>query len=159
MSSARTIDLLAEDRRLEIDRESFVQCLLGLDAFLGDAIPSGSLHVAFITPETCSDLHGRFFGDQDITDVMTFPGDPEDGHAGDIAICPLVAHTESASRGLDFSAELTLYLVHACLHLGGWDDQDETQSAAMRLQEERCLNALRSQQRCLRASWKGDLTA
>lgn len=152
-SEMRPVDVVCDDPRLRISGESVQRCMELLDRILEGAIPKGSLHIAFVDAQTCSALHERFFGDPEITDVMTFPGDPEDGHAGDIAVCPEVAFTESASRHLPFAGELTLYLVHACLHLAGYDDRDETASVAMRKRETACLEALREREGWLEATW------
>lgn len=149
----RSVDLICEEPRLRISGESLNRCVALLDRLLHGALPAGSLHIAFVDGPTCSDLHARFFDDPEITDVMTFPGDPEDDHAGDIAICPLVAFTESEARHLPFAEELTLYLVHACLHLAGMDDLDETGRAAMRARETACLASLREADGWLEASW------
>lgn len=155
----RSVDLICEDPHLQICEASLRRCVGLLDSFLQGALPPGSLHVAFVTGDSCSDLHARFFDDPEITDVMTFPGDPDDEHAGDIAICPLVAHRESVSRHLPFAEELTLYLVHACLHLAGHDDLDEVDRASMRAQETACLAFLMERNGWLQATWNAPPSA
>ena len=113
----------------------------------------GGAHVGrpFVGEKECRRLHETFFQDPEVTDVMTFPGEEEDQHAGDIAICPAVA---AACSGSLFARELTLYLVHACLHLAGFRDQDEGSRRAMRRAEGIILSHLHRTGGILVAEWK-----
>jgi probable rRNA maturation factor len=113
------------------------------------------LEVAFVEAGECRRLHAEFFGDPGLTDVMTFPGDPADGHAGDIAICPAAAFAACRDSGLAFAAELTLYLVHAWLHLAGLDDQDPAGREEMRAAERRLMDHLDATAAILQADWGG----
>jgi probable rRNA maturation factor len=151
----RAVEVLVEDPRLRLAPGSAEACLRALDACAGLAVPPGSLAVAFVDPANCCRLHGEFFGDPEVTDVMTFPGDPEDGHAGDIAICPAVAAEACAGHGLSFAHELTLYLVHAWLHLAGLDDRDPAAAARMRAAEAGLMAHLRDAGSLLDAGWPG----
>jgi ssRNA-specific RNase YbeY (16S rRNA maturation enzyme) len=67
---------------MQLEEESVRELVDAIDAYEGYPIPAGSLEIAFVDVPTCCQLHSDFFGDQDITDVMTFPGDPDDQHAG-----------------------------------------------------------------------------
>lgn len=149
----RPVELLVSDPRLQIDEASLVRCVLAIDSHGGFPVPPGSLEVAFVDGESCCRLHQLFFGDPDITDVMTFPGDAEDAHAGDIAICPAVAGPAARLAGLPFNEELTLYLVHGCLHLAGLDDRTESDQRAMRSAEDQLMRHLRAAGALLDATW------
>ena len=133
---SRELDLTVLDDRLSLAGESVEASVRALEAHPGFRVPDGSLEIAFVDEETCSRLHGDFFGDPDTTDAMTFPGDPQDRHAGDIAICPAVAAHACLESGLPFHEELTLYLVHSWLHLAGLDDRDDRGRAEMRRAED-----------------------
>jgi len=150
----RTIGVLCQDERLRIDPGKVEDCLHALDRCSRFQVPDGSLEVAFVDLPTCCQLHGDFFGDPDPTDVMTFPGDPEDEHAGDIAICPAVAAEACTETGLPFAEELTLYLVHAWLHLAGLEDHDPEAIARMREGESALMAHLRQEAALLHASWQ-----
>jgi probable rRNA maturation factor len=154
MSNNRTIDVIVSDTRLHLEAELLRETITRIEEVLPHPLPIGSLVIDFVPPDTCSALHNQFFGDPEITDVMTFPGDPEDEHAGDIAICPEVAANASAIHQQSFSAELTLYLVHACLHLAGLDDQSDAASAQMRQAEWICMDHLMQQGALLKGSWQ-----
>ena len=150
----RTVELVVEDDRLHLCHQSLEACLACLEAFPGRAIPPGSLEVAFVDEPHSGQLHKDFFDDPEPTDVMTFPGDPEDGHAGDIAICPAVAASACGKSGLPFAEELTLYLVHSWLHLAGLRDSDDEEIREMRLAEDILMNLLRENGAILEATWE-----
>lgn len=149
----RSVETANLDPRLEMDSDSVTRCLRAIEAQGEYPVQEGSLEVAFVDEPECSRLHETFFGDPEITDVMTFPGEPEDDHAGDIAICPKVAMEAASETGLPFHEELTLYLVHAWLHLGGLDDRDAQGRRKMRKAEESLMRHLRENTAMLKAKW------
>ena len=152
---SRNVEVLILDQRLRIDEKSVGTCLMALAQLTQFTVPQGDLEVAFVDPSTCSRLHGDFFDDPDLTDVMTFPGDPEDGLAGNIAICPQIAAEACVESGLEFAAELTLYLVHSWLHLAGLEDHDDAARNEMRQAEEVCMDHLHSRRSHLDCHWEG----
>jgi probable rRNA maturation factor len=139
----RKTSLHVHDPSLRIDPESFHRCLALLDAFPAHRPPPGSVALACVDRAGSGSLHQQFFGDPDPTDVMTFPGDPDDGHAGDIAICAAIAEEAARERNLPFAEELTLYLVHGWLHLGGLDDRTARDRQVMREAEAAVMALLR----------------
>ena len=102
------------------------------------------LSAAFLTAPALSLLHGRFLADPSTTDVITFAGDPALGLAGEICVSAGAAARFAEKNGLDFSEELTLYLVHGWLHLAGHDDLEPSRRRAMRRAEARAIRILRS---------------
>lgn len=112
------------------------------DSVLGEP---GELSVAFLTDSELARLHGSFLDDPAATDVITFPGIPGTAVAGEICISADAAarqvRPDRAGR-LDFSRELTLYLVHGWLHLAGHDDRTPKPRRAMRRAEARAMAAL-----------------
>ena len=149
----RRIEVLNGEPGLELDGASVEACLLKLDQFVEFTVPVGSIEVAFVDTQTCCQLHEDFFGDPDPTDVMTFPGDPEDEHAGDIAVCPAIAAIAAGEIKLPFNEELTLYLVHAWLHLAGLDDNNAEARARMRSAEVLLMGRLRTSGKLIQCSW------
>ena len=108
--------------------------------------PSGELSFAFVTKEEIARIHGEFMNDPTPTDVITFPGDPEHRVAGDICVSPEVALEYAKANQLDFSEELTLYLVHGYLHLAGFDDIEDEDRKEMRKAEQVAMNLAKSLQ-------------
>ena len=98
--------------------------------------PAGELSIAFVSKEEIARLHDQFMNDPTPTDVITFPGEPDVDLAGEICVCSQVAQEYATKNKLDFSRELTLYLVHGYLHLAGFDDIEDEDRSEMRKAEE-----------------------
>jgi len=93
------------------------------------------------------------------TDVLSFPNtvyvpgefraneadiDPETGclHLGDIVISSERASEQAAEYGHDIIRETAYLVVHATLHMLGYDHEDAKEKEQMRRQEEQILDAL-----------------
>lgn len=140
--TARSIDVLFEDPALLADIHSIRQIVWAFDTSVPYQLPPGSVAIRFVSKDTCRELHSTFFGDPELTDVMTFPGDPEDFHAGDIAICPAFAWNVCREYHSSFPRELLLYLVHCLLHLAGFRDKSDNEIMEMRAAEQIAMELL-----------------
>jgi probable rRNA maturation factor len=118
--------------------------IAALDACQAFAAPPGELSVALLTDDAMMLLHAAWFDDPSTTDVITFEGDPDTGSAGEICVSVDVAHAYAQSRGLPFSEELALYIVHGYLHLCGYDDLQPEKKRQMRRAEAKAMHALRA---------------
>lgn len=119
--------------------------ILCLDAHadeIGAGAPPGELSVAFLPDADLAALHGRFLDDPTPTDVITFEGEPALGSAGEVCVSPDTAAAYARRHGRDFSAELTLYVVHGWLHLAGFDDLEPAKKRKMRRAEARAMAVL-----------------
>ena len=93
------------------------------------------------------------------TDVLSFPNavytpgafqaseadiDPETGclHLGDIVISSERAAAQAAEYGHDAARETAYLMVHATLHLMGYDHENPAQKEQMRMSEEQVLGVL-----------------
>lgn len=150
----RSVEVTNQENLLQLEAPSVSELVAALDEIDAYPVPAGSLDIAFVDIDTCCQLHADFFNDPEPTDVMTFPGDPQDDHSGDIAVCPKVAYDASAETGLPFNRELSLYIVHACLHLAGLKDDTPDNIATMREAESSLMNHLASRNAFLRCNWK-----
>ena len=142
--AANPIRLEANNR---FERLSFsIESLIALFEHLCSLRPShgltGELSVAFLDDAELLRIHAEFMEDHTVTDVITFPGDSEDGLVGEICVSVNRAEVEAAARGEPLARELTLYLVHGWLHLVGFNDVDNADRRAMRLAEEETMNAV-----------------
>jgi probable rRNA maturation factor len=148
----RPIAIRTLDAGLRIDRRAITRALRLLDGGAPGrpkarewALASrGELSVVFLPPAALARLHARFLSDPSETDVITFPGDPALGTAGEICISARAAARFAKKRKGDFSGELTLYLVHGWLHLAGYDDRKPKDRRAMRRAEARAMRFLRA---------------
>lgn len=149
----RSIEVSNREACLQLDESSVLELVKALDEVEQFEVPAGSIDIAFVDVETCCRLHADFFGDPDPTDVMTFPGESQDDHAGDIAVCPSVALDASKDTGLPFNRELSLYVVHAFLHLAGLKDDNPENISRMREAESLMMEHITSRNAFLRCNW------
>ena len=135
--------------RLRLDRRAVARVFHTLDANFSafrpspSAFPSGELSLVFLTDTALAQLHADFLADPSPTDVITFAGDAAQGTAGEICVSADAALRQAGTRR-DFSAELTLYLVHGWLHLAGFDDLQPAKKRRMRRAEARAMQLLRA---------------
>ncbi len=104
--------------------------------------PAGELSVVFLDDPGIGRIHGEFMDDPTPTDVITFPGDPDMGSAGEICVSIDHAYDFSYRKKIDFSRELTLYLAHGYLHLAGYDDLKPNLKRQMRAAEKKAVSWL-----------------
>ncbi len=85
------------------------------------------------------ELHGKYLNDPSPTDVITFSLDED---SVEIAVSVERAEREARSRGHAAKVELALYLVHAVLHVSGYDDLASEDRMRMRAAEREVLAKL-----------------
>jgi len=145
---SRDVAIANQHPRLRLNRRDVLRAIATLEAahpaIAPDRppLPSGELSLVFLTDPALAALHQDFLDDPTTTDVITFEGDPALGTAGEICVSADTASAYARAHRRDFSAELTLYLVHGWLHLVGYDDLQPAKKRAMRRAEARALRAL-----------------
>ena len=111
----------------------------------GRGVARRKVTLAFVDNAHIHRLNKRFLDHDEPTDVLTFPytgGEREEAgrRGGDRHE---VAQEYAADRGHDVKLELLLYVIHGCLHLCGYDGQDDAGAAAeMRAKEREYLAKL-----------------
>jgi probable rRNA maturation factor len=141
-------DVVIEDARWEaLDRLAAI----AIPAALRGAGLDGEYEVAILG---CDDarialLNAQFRGKDRPTNVLSWPSEerapgaaPQDPELGDIAIAFETCAREAAAQGKSFDAHVTHLLVHATLHLLGFDHETETEAQAMEAAEIRILRSL-----------------
>ena len=96
------------------------------------------LHAIFvwlISDRRISRLHLQFFGESSPTDVITF-------HHGEIFISVETARRNAREFGNSLMSEIKLTIVHALLHLHGFDDQTPTDLRRMKNTQEKILRSM-----------------
>lgn len=147
---ARVVEIANRHPRLRFKRAAVARIIALLDAHPVEiglkpaAIPAGELSLVFLTDPDLARLHDDFLEDPTTTDVITFEGDPQHGVAGEICVSADTAAAYAQEHGRDFSAELTLYVVHGWLHLAGHDDLVPAKKRAMRRAEGRAMRVLQT---------------
>ncbi len=99
--------------------------------------PAGEVNILVSTSEVIRALNRDFREIDEDTDVLTFPGDAENGNGlpdepiGEIAISLPYAKQQAALRRVSSNHELAFLAIHGALHLCGFDDQSERERAEM----------------------------
>jgi probable rRNA maturation factor len=91
--------------------------------------------VCLISDRRISRLHLQFFGDSAPTDVITF-------HDGEIFISVETARRNARGFGNSLMSEIKLCIVHALLHLHGFDDQTPADLRKMKNTQEKILRSM-----------------
>lgn len=85
-----------------------------------------SLGVRFAGDREMRRVNREFRGKDKTTDVLSFPGDPEDGgHLGDILISVPTARRQAEAAGHPVERELKVLLLHGILHCMGYDHETD----------------------------------
>lgn len=99
-----------------------------------------TLTYVFATDTLVTRLNRRYLGHDTLTDIITFDYSEESELSGDVFISiPRVRENARIYRQ-PFETELRRVIVHGLLHLLGYKDKTERQSAQMRRKEEACLS-------------------
>ena len=139
MNSQVTITSAQRDVAIYPFKRDFISIVQDLLKY--ENVPPTRVHISFLTDSETKRLHNQYFNDPSSTDCMTFPVDePEfaslpDGCLGEIVICPRTVIAESVFHKKSISYELKLYLVHALLHLVGYEDTTPAKRKKMKLRE------------------------
>ncbi len=98
-----------------------------------DGIPK-QLSVAFVGDESMRRIHERYYGEGGTTDVLAFPY--EDGSA-EVVLNPFQHRRQAKRGGHTLNEEVVENLIHALLHLAGYDHtQPEDGGEHLRRQKE-----------------------
>lgn len=110
---------------------------------------SVEVSVALVDDETIADLNARFRGKAGPTDVLSFsmdePPSTQPGETvllGEIVISVPRALAQAREYGHSFEREVAYLAVHGCLHLVGYDHEDEQARRVMREKEEAALQGV-----------------
>ncbi len=111
---------------VEVEEETAVE--LARRVLAGEGIEEGELGLHFVGPDEMRTLKGAHLGEDEVTDVLSFPLDGRDRlkpgpprQLGDAVLCPQVVG--GAWRGP---------LVHGLLHLVGYDHGAEMEAREAR---------------------------
>ena len=122
-------------------------------AFKGNSVHSASLKAVSeeegrrpvqISVIFCSDpylleINRKYLGHDYYTDIITFDYSEGDTISGDLFISVDTVRSNAEYYSADFKDELDRVIVHGVLHLIGYDDHTDEQSAEMRVRENHYL--------------------
>ena len=138
----RIVDIV--NRQKEIDLDSFFPLVPKLIAatLAVEKRQAEYIGVTFLSDRTMRRYHQKFFNDPSPTDCMSFPIDEGKDCLGDIFICPKVAQISAKKEKSSLEKELSLYIIHATLHLLGYDDIKKQDRQVMRRKEKAVFDFL-----------------
>ncbi|GAA4440613.1 rRNA maturation RNase YbeY [Bremerella cremea] len=141
MSSDYEVNLSNRQEEFNVPEALFVQAVS--QVFSGEGYPRGEVGIAIVDNQEIHDFNVRFLQHDYPTDVITFPMDDEDGFlSGEIMLSAQYAADEAQQHGWSVEEEMTLYVVHGCLHLAGYDDHEDDDRLEMRRLEQHYLEKL-----------------
>jgi probable rRNA maturation factor len=107
----------------------------------------GDASLIFTNNKTIQKLNSEYRNLDVATDVLSFPSEeinPETGvrYLGDVIISIEKAYSQSLQADKPFIDELTMLIVHGCLHLTGLDHATESDKKIMKTHQEFLLRKL-----------------
>ncbi|MEL6112830.1 MAG: rRNA maturation RNase YbeY [Pseudomonadota bacterium] len=103
---------------------------------------NGSLCVLCTDDAAVRTLNARYRQRDKATNVLSFPGTPSRGHAGDIALGYETCAREAAERALPIGHHFAHLIIHGLLHLCGYDHIDAIDAVQMETLEIEILETL-----------------
>ena len=116
---------------INLSREKLIE----LTGWLCDEIklPIETLEIIFTDDEKLREMHEKFLDDKDYTDVMTFNLGTEDVIEGEIFISSDRAQENALRYDVSLEVEICRLIIHACLHLAGYEDNNESNRQRMKI--------------------------
>lgn len=114
-------------------------------AITSHGIQSGQLEIAVVDDAEMRAQHARWMDDDSTTDSLAFDlrDVPDDRNVdGQLIVCESLARRRADAAGHAWEHELTLYVIHGCLHLCGFDDHETADADRMHAEEDRILLAI-----------------
>ena len=107
----------------------------------------GDLSIIFCSDPYILDINLRYLQHDYVTDIITFDYCEGDRISGDLFISIDSVRENARIYGATFEDELDRVMVHGVLHLLGYDDHTDEQTAVMRGKENYYVNMKRSLQK------------
>ena len=117
---------------------------------LDSRIREADLALRIVDEEEGRAFNRHYRGKDYATNVLSFPAErppglPKNAHfplLGDLVICAPVVAREAAEQGKPLAAHYAHLTVHGCLHLLGWDHDNDADAQAMEQLEREILAGL-----------------
>jgi probable rRNA maturation factor len=141
MAAHRAIHLYNRQRRVRFDLAWLRRfAVIALEECEGEGIEAGGppglpgeLEVSIVSDRVIAEVHRRFMDIEGATDVITF-------EHGEIVISAAMAERQGKEHGQRLEEELGLYIIHGILHLAGYEDVTDYDSARMNKKQEEILD-------------------
>ena len=132
-------DLIKIDEEIENIVEKSIEAALKEIEFTDDY----EVSVSFVGDDEIHELNRDYRGVDRTTDVLSFPMDDEfTNMLGDIVININKVIEQAKEYGHSEKREISYLTVHSCLHLMGFDHEEEEDKKEMRAVEDRVMEKL-----------------
>jgi probable rRNA maturation factor len=136
------IDVADEQTIVPIDARQLKQAVRRV--LREEGLTAAAVSVAVVDDPAIRQLNAKYLGHDYATDALSFLLEAGDGRVeGQIIVSAQTAAARAAEFHWAADQELLLYVVHAALHLAGYDDTSPAAAARMREREQYYLAALR----------------
>lgn len=137
MARHREIVIANRQRRRRLDRK----VLLRFCEWAGRDLDEFELGLHFVSPREMARVHEEFMNISGSTDVITFDhgSEPPRKVHGEAFISVQDAEEQAAEFKTSWQAEIARYIIHAILHLLGYDDMTPAARVEMKKLENRML--------------------
>jgi probable rRNA maturation factor len=122
------VEIFNRQRRISVILKGFLEFTEA--AVNASPQPGKSVSIEFVTDERMKELNERFRGKDAVTDVLSFPNEPDEldadeNYLGDMVIALDQAERQAQENGLDFDQEVKQLILHGILHLCGFDHETD----------------------------------
>jgi len=137
------IELHNHSRSSVPDEALFRRCC---EAALSERKPPLELEISLLDEAPARAINLQFRGRDYATNVLSFPFEPLPGVdlpiLGELILCPSVVEREALEQGKSAQAHWAHLLIHGCLHLLGYDHEQEADAELMENRERELLAQL-----------------
>ncbi len=102
-----------------------------------------SMTIRIVNEDEGRELNKKFRGKNYATNVLTFINEDAEVLYGDIMICAPIVEKEALTQNKTLHAHYAHLVLHAALHLQGYDHEDDEDAARMEAQETALMAKLR----------------
>jgi len=135
---------LHDHSRESVPAEALFQCWC--EAALSERKPPLEVEISLLEESEARAINLEFRGRDYATNVLSFPFEPLPGIdlpiLGELILCPAVVEREANEQGKGFEAHWAHLVIHGCLHLLGYDHEQEQQAEIMENRERELLATL-----------------
>ena len=103
---------------------------------------AGDIAFVFMSDDELLEMNRKYLKHNTLTDIITFNYNENEVISGDICISIERVKENAASFNVDVITELKRVMIHGVLHLLGYNDKSDKESAQMRSQEDFYLTKL-----------------
>ena len=95
-----------------------------------------SLDIIFVDDESLRAMHKKYLHDDTVTDAITFNLGDDSNCEGEIYISLDRARNSAEYYHVSLINEIMRLIIHSCLHLAGYEDQNDKERKIMRKKED-----------------------